>query len=671
MPKDLIIVESPAKVKTIKKFLGKNYEVEASVGHVRDLPTSSLGVDEENDFTPQYQVIDNKQKVVSKLRSAAKSARHVFLAPDPDREGEAIAWHVAELIQKDNQDIQRIQFNEITAKAVREALEHPRELNRKLFDSQQARRILDRLVGYKISPLLWSKVKRGISAGRVQSVALRLVVEREKERQRFTPEEYWVFKADLTADKPPLMTVDLFKVDNKKPKIGSEEEAVALEDHIKEQEFIVSKIEEKERSRTPPPPFITSTLQQMASQRLGYSAKKTMSTAQRLYEGVDLGEKGAVALITYMRTDSVRIADEARDAAKAMIIGRFGKEYYPAKSRVFKTKAQAQDAHEAVRPVDVNLDPEEIKHLLPKDQYHLYKLIWERFVASQMAAARFWDTTVTIDAGRTQWRIKGERLLFPGFLAVAQKSGSAAPELPELAQGQKLDCKKIDKQQKFTQPPARYSEASIIRELEEKGIGRPSTYAAIISTIIDRDYVRLVEKNFIPTDLGVTVSDMLSQHFFRSDGRGVHRQHGEFPGQGRRGRRQLGGTDARLHRYVLSDAQKSRKRNGQRQGRSGDQHRLRPVRQAHGHQIRQSRTVSGLYGLPRMQKHQGFRARRQRRNPDSGTPAGRSRGHGNLSGLRRRPGAQARTYGQPFHRLLQLSQVQAHRALQHRRQMSA
>ncbi len=513
MPKDLIIVESPAKVKTIKKFLGKNYEVEASVGHVRDLPTSSLGVDEENDFTPQYQVIDNKQKVVAKLRSAAKSARHVYLAPDPDREGEAIAWHVAELIKKDNQDIQRIQFNEITAKAVREALEHPRELNERLFDSQQARRILDRLVGYKISPLLWNKVKRGISAGRVQSVALRLVVEREKERQRFVPEEYWVFKADVAADQPPLMTVDLFKVDKKKPKIGSEEEALALEAHVKEQEFRVSKIDEKERSRTPPPPFITSTLQQMASQRLGYSAKKTMSTAQRLYEGVDLGEKGAVALITYMRTDSVRIADEARDAAKAMIIGRFGKDYYPPKARVFKTKSQAQDAHEAVRPVDVNLDPEEIKHLLPKDQYHLYKLIWERFVASQMAAARFWDTTVTIEAGRTLWRIKGERLLFPGFLAVAQKSGSSAPELPKLAEGQKLDCKKIDKQQKFTQPPARYSEASLIRELEEKGIGRPSTYAAIISTIIDRDYVRLVEKNFIPTDLGVTVSNMLGEHF--------------------------------------------------------------------------------------------------------------------------------------------------------------
>ncbi len=515
MSKNLIIVESPAKVRTIKKFLGKDYAVEASVGHVRDLPTSSLGVDEDKDFSPQYEVIEGKQKVVSKLKSAAKIAQSVFLAPDPDREGEAIAWHVAELIKDKNSNIKRIQFNEITANAVREALDHPRELNVNLFDSQQARRILDRLVGYKISPLLWKKVKRGISAGRVQSVALRLVVEREKERQAFVPEEYWVFKALLAAGEPPEFTVDLFKVKSKKPAIGNAEEALELEKHVLEQQFLVEKVAEKERSRTPPPPFITSTLQQAASQRLGYSAKKTMSTAQRLYEGVDIGEKGTMALITYMRTDSVRIANEARDAAQEFITKTWGEDYYPPKARHFKTKASAQDAHEAIRPVDVNVRPSDVQGVLPRDQFNVYKLIWERFVASQMAAARFWDTTVTFAAGHTQWRVKGERLLFPGFLTVLKPAGedTGTAQLPKLQEGQQVDMKKLDKEQKFTQPPPRYSEASLIRELEEKGIGRPSTYASIISTLLDRDYTRLEEKHFVPTDLGLTVSDKLSEHF--------------------------------------------------------------------------------------------------------------------------------------------------------------
>ncbi len=515
MSKNLIIVESPAKVKTIKKFLGRDYAVEASVGHVRDLPISSLGVDEERDFSPQYEVIEGKQKVVSKLKSAAKSARHVYLAPDPDREGEAIAWHVAELIKDTNTDISRIQFNEITANAVREALKHPRELNASLFDSQQARRILDRLVGYKISPLLWKKVKRGISAGRVQSVALRILVEREKERQAFVPEEYWVFKALIEAAEPPQFLVELFKVQGKKPAVGSAEAAAELERHILEQRFCVEKVAEKERSRTPPPPFITSTLQQAASQRLGYTAKKTMSTAQRLYEGVELGDKGTVALITYMRTDSVRIANEARDAAKALILKTWGKDYYPPTPRHFKSKGSAQDAHEAIRPVDVSITPAELQNVLPRDQYNLYKLIWERFMASQMAAARFWDTTITIAAGRTQWRVKGERLLFPGFLTVLKptEKEQESAQLPKLLEGQQLGLIKLDKEQKFTQPPPRYSEASLIRELEEKGIGRPSTYASIVSTLLERDYTRLEEKHFVPTDLGSTVSDLLSQHF--------------------------------------------------------------------------------------------------------------------------------------------------------------
>ncbi len=516
MTKELIIVESPAKVKTIKKFLGGSYAVEASVGHIRDLPTKTLGVDEEHGFAPQYQIIQGKQKVVAKLRQAAANASRVYLAPDPDREGEAIAWHVAEIIKDQDIPISRIQFNEITAKAVREALEHPREINEKLFLSQQARRILDRLVGYKVSPLLWKKVKRGISAGRVQSVALRLVVEREKERRAFAPEEYWLFKAKLEGSTPPPFEADLWKVDGKKAEIGNAEQAEALEQAVLAESFVVTEVAEKERTKSPPPPFITSTLQQMANQRLGYSAKRTMGAAQRLYEGVELGERGTVALITYMRTDSTRIADEAREQAKTFILETLGPEYYPAKSRVFKTKASAQDAHEAIRPIDAALTPEDVKSYLPRDQFVLYKLIWERFMASQMAAAKFWDTTVSAAAGTALFRAKGQRLMFPGFLKVyGMEAGDEAKTLPALEKGQALKLLELKKEQKFTQPPARYTEATLVKELEDKGIGRPSTYAAIISTLIDREYAKLEEKRFAPSELGETVSDLLSEHFAR------------------------------------------------------------------------------------------------------------------------------------------------------------
>ena len=514
MTKELIIVESPAKVKTIKKFLGKSFAVEASVGHVRDLPAKSLGVDEEHGFAPDYQVIQGKQKVVSKLKQAAGKAGCVYLAPDPDREGEAIAWHVAEIIKDAKVPIHRIQFNEITAKAVREALNHPREINEKLFLSQQARRILDRLVGYKVSPLLWKKVKRGISAGRVQSVALRLVVEREKERRAFKPEEYWVFKVVLEGAAPPPFEADLFKVDGKKPKIGDGETAAALEAHIRENPFTVADVVEKERKKSPPPPFITSTLQQAANQRLGYSAKRTMGAAQRLYEGVELGDRGLAALITYMRTDSVRIADEARDQAREFIVNTLGPDYYPEKPRVFKTKGSAQDAHEAVRPVDVSITPDDVRSYLPRDQFNLYKLIWERFTASQMAVARFWDTTVTAASGKALFRAKGQRLIFPGFLKVyGMEAGDEAKTLPKLEKGGDLALRELKKEQKFTQPPARYTEAGLVKELEEKGIGRPSTYASIISTLLDREYARLEEKRFAPSELGETVSDLLSEHF--------------------------------------------------------------------------------------------------------------------------------------------------------------
>jgi DNA topoisomerase-1 len=515
MGKDLIIVESPAKVKTIKKFLGGKYSVEASVGHVRDLPTKTLGVDEAADFAPQYQVIAGKEKVVETLRRAAAKASHVYLAPDPDREGEAIAWHVAELIKDVNTSVSRIQFNEITARAVTEALAHPTELNEPLFLSQQARRILDRLVGYKVSPLLWKKVKRGISAGRVQSVALRLIVDREKERLAFTPEEYWNLKARLRAEGAELVA-ELSKIGGKKAVVGSAEAAAAVEALVAGKAFTVAEVVEKERSKTPPPPFITSTLQQAANQRLGYTAKKTMSTAQRLYEGVELGERGTVALITYMRTDSVRVAKEAVDAAREYIVATLGEQYYPPKPRTFKTKGSAQDAHEAVRPVDPALTPAELKSLLPKDQFALYKLIWERFMSSQMAAAKFWDTAATIDAGETSWRAAGQRLLFAGYLKIqGQDAEDASGNLPPLAKGQRLELAELTKEQKFTQPPARYTEASLVRELEEKGIGRPSTYAAIISTLTTREYARLEDKHFAPSELGSTVSDLLAAHFTR------------------------------------------------------------------------------------------------------------------------------------------------------------
>lgn len=530
MSKDLIIVESPAKVKTIKKFLGNHYMVQASVGHIRDLPSKELGVDETT-FMPKYVTIQGKEKVVQSLQEAAKQADIVYLAPDPDREGEAIAWHIAESIKNCSKNIKRIQFNEITAKAVKDAIEHPREIDPHLFEAQQARRILDRLVGYKISPLLWKSVKRGISAGRVQSVALRLIVEREEERLAFVPEEYWNIKAVLTADNMSFKA-ELAKINGKKAQIANEEQALAIEKALKPVSFVVESIEEKERSKSPQAPFTTSTLQQAANQRLGFSAKRTMTTAQRLYEGIDIEDRGTVALITYMRTDSVRIADEAKQAAKEFIEQKFGKEFLASggKGRDFKGKKSIQDAHEAIRPVDVNIVPEDVKAALTPDQYRLYQLIWARFVASQMANAKFHDTAVTIVCSNpdikpetetekefypleTQWKTKGERLLFPGFLTVLSSADDKTEELPKLNVKDVLGVEQILKEQKFTQPSPRYTEASLVRELEEKGIGRPSTYATIISTIQDREYVRLDNKHFVPTDLGNVVCSQLRENF--------------------------------------------------------------------------------------------------------------------------------------------------------------
>ncbi len=518
MAKSLIIVESPAKVKTIKKFLGADYLVQASVGHIRDLPSKVLGVDESNNFEPQYETIKGKEKVVKELQQAAAKVDTVYLAPDPDREGEAIAWHIAESIKKNAKDMRRIQFNEITSKAVKEALKNPREINTSLFDAQQARRVLDRLVGYKISPLLWKTVKRGISAGRVQSVALKIIVERENERKAFTPEEFWSFKAQVQKSdkKSPAFKSELHKINGKKAHVPNQEAADALEKEIKANPWIISSIEEKERSRSAPPPFITSTLQQIANQRLSFPSKRTMQAAQKLYEGMEIAGRGTTALITYMRTDSVRISDEAQKECLDYIEKNHGKEYLANKGKgnVFKSKGSAQDAHEAIRPVDVFITPDSVKSDLSPDQYKVYKLIWERFVASQMSAAKFHDTNVYIECGSTQWKSKGERILFAGFLSITTKSASDDDELlPLLAEKEELLCKEMTKEQKFTQPPSRYTESSLVKELEEQGIGRPSTYASIITTLQDRDYVRLEDKSFIPTDLGNVVVTQLNDNF--------------------------------------------------------------------------------------------------------------------------------------------------------------
>ncbi len=513
MGKKLIIVESPAKVKTIRKFLGPDYLVEASVGHVRDLPSSSLGVDEEHGFAPQYQIIPGKEKIVSELVAAAKQADTVYLAPDPDREGEAIAWHVAELLRGKAREIRRIQFNEITAKAVREALKSPREVDENLFHAQQARRILDRLVGYKISPLLWKTVKRGISAGRVQSVALRLIVEKETEREAFTPEEYWLFRARLRGETGPEFAMDLVRTGGGKKTIRSRAEAEALEADLQGLPFTVKGVETKRRERQPLPPFITSTLQQAANQRLGYSARRTMGIAQRLYEGVEMGDGTVTALITYMRTDSTRIADEAAEAAAAFIREEFGPDYLPAGRRSFKVKAQAQDAHEAIRPVDVRLTPDRVRESLSQEQHRLYQLIWARFMASRMSAAVYMDTTVTALCGGTEWQTKGQRQVFDGWQRVIP--GEKDTLLPELKEGEPLLLQGLEKEQKFTQPPARYTEAGLVRSLEELGIGRPSTYAAIISTLEDRGYVEKKERSFVPTELGRVVCSQLLSAFPR------------------------------------------------------------------------------------------------------------------------------------------------------------
>ncbi|MFL5426214.1 MAG: type I DNA topoisomerase [Myxococcales bacterium] len=539
----LVVVESPAKAKTIKKYLGARYTVKASVGHIMDLPKSKIGVDVENGFEPVYEVIKGKVKVVAELKAAAKNAQMILIATDPDREGEAIAWHVREQIKRTKVPSQRVLFNEITKKAIQEAIEKPLELNRALYDAQQARRVLDRLVGYQISPILWKKVRRGLSAGRVQSVAVRLVVEREKEIAAFVPVEYWSIEADLAADLPPQFRAKLIKIDGEKAELPSEQVTTPLVDELKKLPFTVAKVDKKERRRNAPAPFITSKLQQEAANKLGFTAKKTMTLSQRLYEGVELGEEGQVALITYMRTDSVRLSPEAVTAARGYIEQRFGKDYLPAEPVQFKTKKSAQDAHEAIRPTSIDYPPERVQPHLERDMYRLYDLIWNRFIACQMVPAVFDQTTADIEATAALrdaaaaarsflFRATGQTLKFPGYLAVYgaevptepeagaekmegddEEKGDIARQLPPLEQGQRLTLVQLLPEQHFTQPPPRFNEASLVKELEEDGIGRPSTYAAILSNIQDKEYVEKKEGRFYPTELGKIVTELLVSAF--------------------------------------------------------------------------------------------------------------------------------------------------------------
>ena len=524
MPKSLIIVESPAKTKTLKGFLGKDYVVEASMGHVRDLPANKIGVDVEQDFSLTYEPLKDRKDVLKRLSEAAKGTDTVYLASDPDREGEAIAWHIAQALKLKAERIKRIQFNEITRTAVEDALRHPRTINMDRVDAQQARRALDRLVGYKISPLLWKKVKKGTSAGRVQSVAVRLVCDRERDIQAFVPEEYWSITANLTprTTKPMPFDAGLVQVEGKKAELKNQEQADAVLRQLDGAEWRVAKVKKSERQRRPTAPFITSTIQQEAARKLGFSSRRTMTVAQQLYEGIDLGsDGGTVGLITYMRTDSTRVAGEAQAETRQYILSTYGKEYAPEKFNAYKTKGSAQDAHEAIRPTSVFREPESIRARLSPDQFKLYRLIWLRFVASQMTPAVMDVVTADISAANCMFRATGSTIRFDGFLRVYtegkdnpnQVDDDEKPPLPPLSDAQPLDLIKLIPKQHFTEPPPRFTEATLVKSLEEQGIGRPSTYASIISTIQDRGYVELQEKKFVPTELGFAVTDLLVKHF--------------------------------------------------------------------------------------------------------------------------------------------------------------
>ena len=517
MADKLIIVESPAKANTIKKFLGGNTKVVASMGHIRDLPKSKLGVDIEHDFEPEYINIRGKGDLIKSLKTDAKKAKKVYLATDPDREGEAIAWHLAKILENDKDKITRVTFNEITKSAVQKAIKEPRDIDMNTVDAQQARRVLDRIVGYKISPLLWKKVKRGLSAGRVQSVAVKLIVDRENEIEKFIPQEYWNIYANLKDENSKKeFEARFFGKDGKKQEINSKEQVDEILKSIENAKYIVSEIKKGEKKRNPAPPFTTSTMQQEASRKLGFTLKKTMQVAQTLYEGVKISDRGTVGLITYMRTDSTRISEEARAAAKTHIVSTYGNEYY--ENRYYKTSKDAQDAHEGIRPTYSDIEPDSVKDDLSKDQYKLYKLIYNRFIASQMKSAVYDTMAVNIKANGYDFKANGQNLKFKGFMVLYvegtdEKEEQAEGMLPELQENQEVKLIKIDPKQSFTEPPSRYTEASLVKALEEKGIGRPSTYSPTITTILERRYIEKEQKQLVPTELGKIVNKLLIENF--------------------------------------------------------------------------------------------------------------------------------------------------------------
>ena len=517
---NLVIVESPAKAKTIGRYLGNGYTVKASMGHVRDLPKSKIGIDFDHDFQPDYQPIKGKEEVIADLKEAAEASDNIYLATDPDREGEAISWHLKELLEIPNEKTYRVTFNEITKRVVTESIAAPRPIDQNLVDAQQARRLLDRIVGYQLSPLLWRKIRRGLSAGRVQSVATRLVVDREKEIRAFVPQEYW--SLDVTLDRIAPLTgrfqAHYHGEGKKKEELANEEQVNAILEDIKTNPFVVTGIRRTEKKRQPAPPFTTSTLQQEASRKLNMTPRRTMSIAQQLYEGIDIAGEGAVGLITYMRTDSLRLSDDALEAAKTYIVNHYGPEFYPETTRTFKTKAGAQDAHEAIRPTDVNLNPDAVRKSLTPEQYKLYKLIWSRFIACQMANARYDSVSIDVTAATHLFRATHSNLKFAGFTTVyveTKEEGEAAvgSPLPDLSEGETVQLADSDKQQHFTQPPGRYTEATLIKTLEEKGIGRPSTYAPTVSIILSREYVVKEGRALRPTPLGEVVTGLMEDKF--------------------------------------------------------------------------------------------------------------------------------------------------------------
>ena len=517
---NLVIVESPAKAKTIGRYLGNGYTVKASMGHVRDLPKSKIGIDFDHDFQPDYQPIKGKEEVIADLKEAAEASENIYLATDPDREGEAISWHLKELLEIPNEKTYRVTFNEITKRVVTESIAAPRPIDQNLVDAQQARRLLDRIVGYQLSPLLWRKIRRGLSAGRVQSVATRLVVDREKEIRAFVPQEYW--SLDVTLDRIAPLTgrfqAHYHGEGKKKEELANEEQVNAILEDIKTNPFVVTGIRRTEKKRQPAPPFTTSTLQQEASRKLNMTPRRTMSIAQQLYEGIDIAGEGAVGLITYMRTDSLRLSDDALEAAKTYVVNHYGPEFYPETTRTFKTKAGAQDAHEAIRPTDVNLNPDAVRKSLTPEQYKLYKLIWSRFIACQMANARYDSVSIDVTAATHLFRATHSSLKFAGFTTVyveTKEEGEAAvgSPLPDLSEGETVQLADSDKQQHFTQPPGRYTEATLIKTLEEKGIGRPSTYAPTVSIILSREYVVKEGRALRPTPLGEVVTGLMEDKF--------------------------------------------------------------------------------------------------------------------------------------------------------------